>query len=97
VISSRHFVPLGWSITKATWNDVIRPIWFSDSRGWDFSVNAAIESHSTFEILVPELSRSNHIGREGGVHCSAQFHDAVFGNLIHGKEKSSGFFLDPYN
>jgi hypothetical protein len=76
-----HFIPLGWAITRAVWQESIRPNWMCDPRGWDFSVNTILESQIRQRLLQPRLARSNHNGREGGEHCTPEFHDRTFARL----------------
>jgi hypothetical protein len=78
---SDHFTPLGWCVTARVWNELIKPNWMADPRGWDFSINKILEDNKQFKILQPKLARANHIGREGGEHCAPGFHDAVFSQL----------------
>lgn len=80
VEESDHFAPLGWVTRRNSWEKHFAPNWMADKRGWDFSVNKLI-SDGNKKVLMPKLSRSNHIGREGGVHCSQDFHDRVFSRV----------------
>jgi hypothetical protein len=81
VEESSHFIPLGWAVTRVVWQTLIEPEWMCDARGWDFSVNKVLGCHATRKVLQPKLARSNHNGREGGEHCSAEFHDRTFRHL----------------
>ena len=79
--ASSHFIPLGWAVTRAVWQTFLQPNWMCDERGWDFSVNKVLESHPNERLLQPKLARSNHNGRDGGEHCTPEFHDRTFGQL----------------
>jgi hypothetical protein len=76
-----HFIPLGWAASQTVWRTEIEPSWMCDSRGWDFSLNKILEDRKDRKLLQPRLARSNHNGRDGGKHCTAEFHDRVFQNL----------------
>lgn len=78
-----YFTPIGWCCSVDSWNSFLKPNWMSDSRGWDWSIASAMERIGG-RSLHPLLSRSTHTGREGGVHCSPEHHDRVFGNLTIG-------------
>jgi hypothetical protein len=92
VRGSKRFNALGICIKLHAWNKWFRKNWFNDKLstkvfskhcyGWDWSVSALLATQKNLLTLTPALSRSNHIGRLGGVHASADFHDATFGNLI---------------
>ncbi len=82
VVESNHFAPLGWAASAKMWRELIEPNWLSDKRGWDFSVNQVLLQEKKLKLLRPSLGRANHVGREGGVHCSPAFHDQVFSKLV---------------
>lgn len=75
------FTPLGYCVTAKIWKNWIKPAWMSDERGWDFSVTSLLARNPSFKTLHPALARSNHIGREGGEHCTTEFHDRTFEHL----------------
>jgi hypothetical protein len=81
VESTDHFIPLGWAVTREAWQESIRLNWMCDPRGWDFSVNRILETQTRKRLLQPRLARSNHNGREGGEHCTPEFHDRTFAHL----------------
>lgn len=80
VLDTHYFAPIGWCIKRTMWESLIGPEWLNDSRGYDFSIANTIDRTKT-RTLHPMLSRSTHIGRDGGVHCSKEYHDKTFGNL----------------
>jgi hypothetical protein len=78
---SGHFAPLGWAATRKRWLELLKPNWPADDRGWDFAFNRALDSNRKLKVLQPKWSRSTHIGREGGTHCTPDYHDKTFGHL----------------
>jgi hypothetical protein len=89
-----HFIPLGWAVNRAVWRKEIEPNWMCDPRGWDFSVNKILEERKDRKVLQPRLARSKHNGREGGEHCTAEFHDRVFQNLPISDGSARSYTLD---
>jgi hypothetical protein len=93
LIPSKQFNALGLVIRVHAWRTWFKNYWLDDSvvkrvygehphrAGWDWSMNAVLEEQN-LRTLTPVLSRSNHIGREDGVHASPEFHDRTFGNLV---------------
>lgn len=86
LIPVKDFNPLGLIITKHRWETYFKPQWYNDNHsfapsiGWDWSINALLHD-SDLHTLQPEYSRSTHIGREGGTHCTTEYHDKRFGKL----------------
>ena len=84
-----QFAALGLIIKRASWYDHFKPNWFKDviwegvkRIGWDWSIHRGVlEANPKLYTLMPTNSRSNHIGREGGVHCTPDFHDATFSEI----------------
>jgi hypothetical protein len=73
------FGTLGVVLTRAQWLAHFQPVWFHDVRGWDWSVrDFGLRPDPALYTLAPVVSRTNHIGREGGVHCTPEHHDATF-------------------
>lgn len=70
------FSALGMAITKEQWKSHFEPNWTNDRRGWDFSITALIGSGK--KVLQPRVSRSHHIGRQGGTHYYAPMHDKLY-------------------
>jgi hypothetical protein len=70
------FSALGFAITKEQWATHFEPAWKRDARGWDFSITGLIASG--LRVLQPRISRSHHIGREGGTHYRAHRDDAMY-------------------
>ena len=84
------FSALGLVITANQWENFFKKYWMDDeishrawgkkSVGWDWSLHGAMKVLG-LHSLSPRLIRSNHIGRLGGVHASADFHDKTFPHL----------------
>jgi hypothetical protein len=80
------FSALGFCLTKDQWERWYGPHWldhdlskkhFPKSFGWDFAMHACLREFD-LEVLLPACGRTNHIGREGGVHATPAFHDQHF-------------------
>lgn len=80
VVDTHYFTPLGWCVKYRQWRDLISVDWLHDEKGFDYSVADNI-SKSGARTLHPALSRSNHIGKYGGVHCSPEYHAKNFEHL----------------
>jgi len=94
VVKNRFF-GLGWCCYKRDWIDIFKKYWFDDniaskhfgrSKGWDWAVSGAFIEFGKKQLL-PTLSRSIHIGREGGTHCTAKYHDKIFSNFAWNEHK----------
>lgn len=75
-----RFSPLGFCISRGNWETHFRPYWNAHPLGWDYSVVEHFAA-SGARGLLPAFSRSMHIGREGGEHCSPARHDKLFGGV----------------
>ena len=91
VIASEKFSALGMGITKEQWEKYFQPLWFTDPRGWDFCFSDAISKG--LKVIQPEVSRSKHIGRFGGVHYRANMHDHLYINNQMWNGKKQEYFL----
>ena len=100
-----RFCPWGWAFTRSAWEDIFRPEWNakpptpSGGTGWDWSCGLTIQRHA-LKCLVPVLSRTLNIGREGGVYESPDHWDAWAKDLVasdgtHGKDYFIGDRLRP--
>lgn len=77
VYASKGFNALSMAITKEQWNTHFAPNFYSDQRGWDWSIIGLLQrTHLT--NLTPALSRSHHIGRDGGTHYRPAQHDELY-------------------
>jgi hypothetical protein len=86
----KEFNSLGIAMTREQWGRWYRSYWhddvttkkvFPDLIGWDWAMRAVLALHEDLATLTPRCVRSNHIGREGGVHCTPEFHDERFASL----------------
>ena len=86
----KEFNSLGIVMTRQQWERWYRTYWhddvitkkvFPDLIGWDWAMRAVLALHEGLGTLMPRCVRSNHIGREGGVHCTPEFHDERFASL----------------
>ena len=66
-----HFSANGLGIWADAW-EFMRSLWYTDSRGWDWSITSAI-GRGEWTTAVPSYSRSNHIGRIGTYTTPEQF------------------------
>ena len=76
MVGGAKFSALGMALTKEQWKTYFEPNWSNDRRGWDFSITALVESGK--KVLQPRVSRSHHIGRQGGTHYYAPMHDKLY-------------------
>ena len=100
---SKAFNALGFVLTRESWERWFEPAWNDDDlarevhgpqvSGWDWAVTALLAKHPGLGTLTPALSRSNHIGREGGIHASPEFHDKAFGNLVLNADPDPGEYV----
>lgn len=91
LIASKKFNALGFCVKSWAWREHFSRFWMSDDgtkrvygeeySGWDWAVTAHLKENAGLKTLTPMLSRSNHIGRNGGVHASPEFHDKIFPHL----------------
>jgi hypothetical protein len=86
VISKMGFNALSFVATKSQWDNYFAPNYHVDKRGWDWSMTA-FQTAQNLPNLTPTLSRSYHIGREGGTHYRPAMHDSMY---IHNKWNQSG-------
>lgn len=103
VMESKNFNALGMVITKPSWERWLKPNWYNDARpktvygpdhtGWDWCMTAMLAQEARVKTLTPILSRSNHIGRDGGVHASAEFHDETFPHIKINTDPNPGDYV----
>ncbi len=75
-------VPLFQGWVWGTWADrwaKIGPDWDTDYRhkGWDHRLNDYWVGQLGFRVAAPAVSRAQHIGREGGTHCTPQMFESL--------------------
>jgi hypothetical protein len=66
--------PLVWGTWRDRWEGFMEPTWDRDysNHGWDHNLTMLMKA-SGRHSLFPEQNRSDHIGKEGGAHCSPEF------------------------
>lgn len=73
------FCPLVWGTWRDRWFNTLQPTWDHDytsgptpgvQQGWDWNINVRVRGDRGF--VFPSQSRSDHIGRIGGAHCTAE-------------------------
>lgn len=77
IYPSKGFNALSLAITKDQWKKFFEPNYHIDHRGWDWSMTGLLE-RSSLNNLTPALSRSHHIGRDGGTHYRPAQHDKLY-------------------
>ena len=79
VFPGKGFSALGIAMSKVQWEKFFKPTWYRDWRGWDHSIISLV-NNSQLTNLMPYMSRSHHIGIEGGIHYRAALHDDMYIN-----------------
>lgn len=66
--------PLVWGTWRDRWEGFIAPTWDRDYRaqGWDYNLLRLMRLSGRHSVF-PEWNRSDHIGENGGVHCTAAY------------------------
>lgn len=89
--TKEDFVSLGFALTREAWYKWFEPYWNNEEYriqqgidlkgigGWDWCIRAVMKGYK-LQVVTPCFSRSMHIGREFGTHCSPECHDFMFGN-----------------
>ena len=72
VLRSVHFSPVVWGTWRGDWQREFREGWGQHPNGWDAQVNANLRRWGG-KVLIPARSRSQHIGKEGGAHCTPAY------------------------
>lgn len=77
----KSFTTFGIGMTKENYYSYLRPNILNNTQGWDYGILNTLKSNEIYTVL-PEFSRANHIGAFGGEHCSKEFHDEKFRDLL---------------
>lgn len=103
LLASKRFNSLGIVMQREAWERWFSKEWLSDERvkrvypgkvGWDWSISSLLAEEKDLLTLTPKLSRSNHIGREGGTHATPDFHDRTFGSLAVNRDPQiEGYYI----
>lgn len=75
VVRGRGFPGQVWGTWSDRWERLIAPEWFSGP-GWDLRLEALCAERG-YETVTPALSRSQHIGQEGGTYMSPGVFDQI--------------------
>ncbi len=82
LIPVERFSSLGLVFDRSQWQRHFKPNWNNGTRGWDWAMQDYLDAADGERVLIcPVASRSNHTGREGGVHCPAELHDNRYGHI----------------
>jgi hypothetical protein len=92
----QEFSALVWGTWRDRWDTVLEPTWDRDyssgdtecpSSGWDWNLIARIIPRGRFLTVVPDQTRSQHIGEHEGIHCSAaQYREFLLASFEAGQE-----------
>lgn len=70
----RKFHSTVWGTWRDRWTTYLRDQWDHDysRRGWDWDIQEHVLPDNGLWVVAPEMSRSQHIGRDAGVHCTPE-------------------------
>jgi hypothetical protein len=73
-----------WGTWRDRWKD-IGPDWDTDYRyrGWDHRINDHWLGERGLKCVAPAVSRSQHIGRDGGAHCTPSMFEGLLAREFH--------------
>jgi len=74
ITESDRFCPSVWAITAGCWRELIELTWDHDysHKGWDWNLNDRVIPEFGLRVMAPSLSRSQHIGHDGGAHTTPE-------------------------
>jgi hypothetical protein len=72
VLRSRHFSPVVWGTWRRVWESTLLGGDWGGPNGWDTKINEKLRDGGG-QVLIPARSRSQHIGKEGGAHCTPAY------------------------
>lgn len=74
-----YFAPTIWGTWRSRWNTFLRATWDHDYRwkGWDWNFTQRILPSTGRGSVVPMYSRSQHIGKFGGAHCTPDMFESL--------------------
>lgn len=93
IIKTKQFNSCGFVLSGDQWLTYFKSYWFDYSHGftnkdgnpmlgWDWAVfKHNLKEDRNLFVLQPLLARANHIGRNGGTFCKADFHDKTFSHI----------------
>lgn len=68
-----------WGTWKDRWEGILRDDWDMDYsyRGWDWHIKDRHLTGRGMRLMAPCLSRSQHVGRLGGIHCTPDQYETM--------------------
>lgn len=75
-----------WGTWRDRWQNLLRNSWDftyeengggSGQRGWDWKIRNTLVQGKGMKMIAPSLCRSQHIGRDGGSHCTPDQFDGL--------------------
>ena len=103
------FSPLAWATWADRWRDRLSPEWDFDytHRGWDWNINRLMRERWETEeegdarvfsplsrVVSPCRSRSQHIGQQGGIHCTEAMFESTLSVVFEETYTSDGVFCE---
>ena len=85
-----------WGTWADRWSG-IGPDWDTTyaHNGWDHRLNDHWTGELGYRMAAPAISRVQHIGREGGTHCSPQMFDSLLAREFHRHVPPQAYSSDP--
>ena len=104
--ASRCFNSLGFVARRDEWLGHLRDHWMADAphncgpdgagrKGWDWAIYHHLLRTPALRVVQPVSARATHTGREGGEHCTPEFHDLAFDDLPIAGDAASAYALTP--
>ena len=75
------FCPWGFCFSRQAYENRIKPYWMCDARGWDWSICEVMRNNG-LKSLSPFLSRTQNIGKYGGVYCTPDYYEHCFSGHV---------------
>lgn len=75
-----------WGTWRDRWESLLRDSWdltYEENgggicqRGWDWKIRNTLVCGQGMKMIAPSIARSQHIGRDGGVHCTPDQFEAL--------------------
>ena len=92
----QEFSALVWGTWRDRWDKVLEPTWDRNyssgdaecpSSGWDWNLIARVIPRGRFLTVVPDQTRTQHIGEHEGIHCTAaQYQDFLIASFQRDQE-----------
>ena len=75
-----------WGTWRDRWHNHIRDTWDLTyaRKGWDWDLRDRLVLGAGMTMIAPSLCRSQHIGREGGTHCTPDQFDGLLSSCFAG-------------